>query len=207
MRIIGAVLVLALLIVVGVLLLGGDGVSPFSGGDEGPAGFSFDLATAKASPTTDRTPADLQAEADEAAGAVKATLDRFYFAAFVDRDAWGDYADAYALFDESAAARAEADTDVLTLGPSANEDYAAVREPRGTLRVLVLTNDENHAVSAIARVTFRIDAELDGGAMNQVTSTGSFFLVPGDDGWVIVGYRVDRNERSAPSPSPTGSPS
>ena len=206
LRVLGAVGVVALAVVAVVLLLGGGGGSLLPGGDEGPSGFEFELATAKASPTTDSTPADLQSEADAAAAAVKSTMDHYYFSAFVDRDAWGDYTDAYALLDDAAAAKAETDADVVTLGTTASDRYGSIADPRGTLHVLVLTNEHDHAVSAIARVTFRLDAELTDGGANQVTSTGSFFLRPGEDGWVIYAYRVDRNERPAPSPSPTGSP-
>lgn len=194
---------LALLVVAGLFLLG-DGASLLPGdGEEGPTGFSFELKRAKASPTTDRKPADLQDEADEAAEAVKATMDELYFDAYVDRDAWGSYDAAYALFQEPAAGSAEADADVLTLGTTAPAAYQAISRPEGTLSVVVLTNDRNVAVSAIAKVSFHADAELKGGGTTLIRSSGSFFLRPAEDGWLIFAYRVDRDEEAASSPSPS----
>ena len=204
-RIGAGVAVLALLIVAGVFLLGG-GVSPGPGPDEGPTAFSFDLKRVKAAPVTDRTPTDLQGEADTAADAVKATMDRFYFDAYVDPEAWGAYDAAFALLQDPAATTAESDSNVLTLGATAAEDYEALEGPSGTLNVVVLTNEEDAAVSAIARVVFHADARLSAGGATRITSTGSYFLRPGDEGWSIFGYSVDRNEKeapSSPSPSPT----
>lgn len=192
---------LALLIVAGLFLLG-DGASQGPGpGDEGPTAFSFDLKRVKAAPVTDRTPSDLQGEADTAADAVKATMDLFYFDAYVDRDAWGAYDEAFALLQDPAASTAESDADVLTLGTTAAQDYEALVGQSGTLSVVVLTNEEDVAVSAIARVVFHADGRLSSGGTTRITSVGSYFLRPGDEGWSIFAYSVDRNEEEAPSSS------
>jgi hypothetical protein len=206
LRIAGGVALLALLVVAGLFLLGDGDERPGIVDDLGPTGFSFELKRAKAAPVSDREPADLQEEADQAAEAIKATMDHFYFEAFVNRDAWGSYEDAFALLQDPAAASAGSDTDVLTMGASAPEDYGSVESPAGTLNVVVLTNEKDVAVTAIARVVFRMNAELTAGGTARITSTGSYFLRPADDGWAIFAYRVDRNEREASEPSPTPEP-
>lgn len=204
MRVAGGVGVLALVVVAGLLLLNKGGSGPPTDGTEGPTSFSFALKGAKASPITDRKPVDLQAEADEAADAVKATMDRFYFEAYVDRDAWGTYDGAFELVQDPAAGSVEADADVLTLGATAPQDYRSIEAPKGTLNVVVLTNDENVAVTAIARVVFHVETQLTAGGATRITSKGAFFLRPGDEGWSIFAYRVDRDEEEAePSASPT----
>lgn len=202
-RIGAGVAVLALVVVAGIFLLGDGGPGTGPGEDLGPTGFSFELKRAKAAPVTELLPVDLQDEADEAAEAVKATMDHFYFNAFVNEDGWGSYEEAFALLQDPAASNAGAHTDVLTLGASAPEDYEAVEEPVGTLNVVVLTNEEDVAISAIARVVFRVDAQLASGGTTNITSTGSYFLRPADEGWAIFAYSVDRNEEEAAEPSPT----
>jgi hypothetical protein len=205
LRIGAGVAVLALLVVAGIFLLGDGDAGPGPSGDLGPTGFSFTLRRAKAVPVSELKPVDLQDVADEAAEAVKATMDHFYFEAYVNRDGWGSYEEAFALLQDPAAASAETDADVLTLGASASEDYeSVVDDPAGSLNVVVLTNEEDVAISAIARVLFRMDAQLASGGTNRITSAGSYFLRPADEGWAIVGYSVDRNEEEAAAePSPT----
>jgi hypothetical protein len=203
LRIAAGVAVLALLVVAGIFLLGDGDSGPGVIGDLGPTGFSFELKRAKAAPITDLKPVDLQDEADEAAEAVKATMDHFYFEAYVNRDAWGSYDDAFALLQDPAAASAGSDADALTLGTTAGEDYEAVDAPAGTLNVVVLTNEEDAAVSAIARVVFRMNTQLSAGGTTRIMSKGSYFLRPADEGWAIFAYRVDRDEREASEPSPT----
>ena len=203
LRIAGGVAVLALLGVVAFFLLGDGGPGGPGFVDLGPTGFSFELKRAKAAPVSDLKPADLQEEADQAAEAIKATMDHFYFEAFVNRDAWGSYEDAFALLQDPAAASAGSDADVLTLGTTAAEDYETVEAPAGSLNVVVLTNEDDVAVTAIARVVFRMNAQLAAGGTTRITSTGSYFLRPADEGWAIFAYRIDRNEREASEPSPT----
>ena len=204
LRIGAGVAVLALLVVAGIFLLGDGGPGAGPGEDLGPTGFSFELKRAKAAPVSEQLPADLQDVADEAAEAVKATMDHFYFGAFVNRDGWGSFEEAFALLQDPAASSADADADVLTIGTTASEDYESVDEPAGSLNVVVLTNEEDVAISAIARVVFRMDAQLASGGTTRITSTGSYFLRPGDEAWEIFAYSVDRNEEEAAVlPSPT----
>lgn len=203
LRIGAGVAVLALLVVAGIFLLGDGGPGAGPGGDPGPTGFSFELKRAKAVPVSEQLPVDLQDVADEAAEAVKATMDHFYFGTYVNRDAWGSYEEAFAFLQDPAATSAEADTDVLTMGATASEDYASIEEPAGTLNVVVLTDEKDVAISAIARVVFRTNAELASGGTTRITSTGTYFLRPGEEAWEIFGYSVDRNEVESAAPSPT----
>jgi hypothetical protein len=198
------VAVLAIVVVAGVLLFR-DGGSLLPNGDD--ASFSFELRRVKAATLTDRAPAELQDEAEEAGARVKETIDALYSAAFVDRSAWGSYDDAFALFDGSAAERAQADVDVITLGSSAPEEYRELASPAGTVTIVVLTDRRDAPVSAIARVDFHADAELDAGGANRITSRGAYFLHPTGDGWRIFAYSIDRDEEPTASASPTGTAS
>ena len=191
---------LAIVVVAGVLLFR-DGGSLFPNGDD--ASFSFELRRVKAATLTDRAPAELQDEAEEAGAQVKETIDALYSAAFVDRSAWGSYEDAFALFDGSAAERAQADADVITLGSAAPEEYRAITAPAGTVTIVVLTDRRDAPVSAIARVDFHADAELDAGGATRITSRGAYFLRPTGDGWRIFAYSIDRDDELTASTSPT----
>jgi hypothetical protein len=206
-RIAAVAAVVALAVVAGLLLLGGDdGVIPGFGGD-GPDGYRFELRRVSASTFGDSRREKVQAVAEDAAGNVKETLDQLYLVAFVDPDSWGDYDEAFALFDAPAAASAEQDVDVLTLGSDASEEYDRLRPATGTVAIVVLTDARDRPVSAIATVDFRADAELKDGTSTSVRSEGSYFLHPGGDGWRIYAYRITRDEAAPAGTSPTGSPS
>ena len=205
-RIAAGVAVLALIGVAAFLLLGdGGSILPNGDGDEGPTGFSFTLGRVRAAPISQRKPEQLQDEADEAADAVKATMDQLYFDAYVDEGAWGSYEDAITLFLGPAADVANDDLDSLTLGTSAPQEYEGLLDPAGVLQVVVLTNAKDVAISAVARVNFHADTELAGGGATRITSKGAFFLRPASDGWRIFAYRIDRDEEeAAASPTPSG---
>jgi len=195
----------ALLVIGGILLLGGD-VPGLDGGPEGPGDFSFDLDNVKASPISDTPPSELQETAREAGTGIKETMDELYFRAFVDTSSWGDYEAAFELFDGRAATRAASDAEVLTLGQTANDVFASLNPTTKTLTISVLTDRKDDPVTAIAEVEFLATAERSDGASTQIVSVGSFFLHEVDGTWRIFAYRVDR-EDVAESPSPTGSPS
>jgi hypothetical protein len=201
-----AIGVIALLVIGGFLFLGGDGPGPIDDGPTSP--FSFALGNVKAIPTTRTPPADLRDTAREAGAGIKRTMDALYFRAFVDETSWGDYGDAFELFDGRAATRAEADAEILTLGPTANEDFDALSAPSGSLRIVVLTNKQDAPVTAIASVEFEATAQGQGGrASTGIVSVGSFFLRQVGGAWRIFAYRVDRSDETTGGPSPTGSPS
>jgi hypothetical protein len=196
--------VLAIVAIAGVLLFGGGGsLLP----NDVDSSFSFELRRVEAATLIDRAPAELQDEAEEASAQVKETMDALYSAAFVDRSAWGSYEDAFAQFDGSAAESARADVDVLTLGSSASEEYRAIASPAGTVTIVVLTDRRDAPVTAIARVEFHADAELDAGGASRITSRGAYFLRPTGDGWRIFAYSIDRDEEPTASATPTGTAS
>lgn len=193
----------ALLAVGSFLFFGGD-VSLI---DEpsGPGEFSFALGNVQASPITDTPPPQLKDIAREAGASIKETMDELYFRAFVDSSSWGDYAAAFELFEGEAAASAELDTEVLTLGPTANDDFEAMASPSGTLTIAVLTDKKDVPVTAVAEVQFLADAQRKDGTSTEISSSGSFFLRQVDGAWRIYAYRVDRDDQAAEEPSPTGS--
>lgn len=193
---------MALVAIAAFLLLGGD-VPGIDGERTGPGEFSFVLKKVRAAPISHTAPADLQDEAELAGADVKATMDELYFFAYVDSDSWGDYSSAYSLFDETASARAEDDTDVLTLGSTANDRYRAVTPRPATIKIVVLTDRKDAPASAIAQVFFRADADLKDGSSSVVTSSGSFFLRKAEGGWRIYAYRVDRKEQPGERSSPS----
>jgi hypothetical protein len=199
--------VVALAVIAWVLLRGGD-VPLIGEGPSGPTSFEFDLTgNVKVSAMSDKPPAQLGDVGQQAGDAVKQTMDELFFLAFVDQGSWGDYADVFALFDARAAARAEADTDVLTLGPAAGDEFEDVNPTSATLRISVLTDGKDAPVSAVARVEFLAEAMRTDGGTSEISSTGSFYLHPVNGTWRIFAYDVNRNDTATAAPSPTGSPS
>jgi hypothetical protein len=199
--------VVAVLVVGGILLTGGD-VPLIPDGPHGSSSFSFDLAgNVQVSPTSRTPPAQLSDVAGEAGDGVKETMDQLYFNAFVDSDQWGDYAEAFALFDGQAAASAEQDADVLTLGLTAGDRYETLNPTSGSLSISVLTNAKDAPVSAVAEVEFLAEATATDGSTTEIASTGSFYLRQVDGTWRIFAYRVGRDDSTAAAPSASGSPS
>jgi hypothetical protein len=198
--------VVAVLATGGFLLLGGD-VPLIPDGSGGPSGFSFELGNVQTSPITDTPPPELKDAAREAAPRIKETMDELYFRAFVDSSSWGDYAAAFELFEGEAAASAEADAEILTLGPTANDDFEAMASPSGTLTIAVLTDKKDVPVTAVAEVQFLANVQGKDGTSTEISSSGSFFLRQVDGAWRIFAYRIDRDDQAAGEPSPTGSPS
>jgi hypothetical protein len=196
----------AVVAIAAFLLTRGDG--PLLGGDNGPGGFSFELGKVQPTPITRTPPPELHDVAREAADGVKETMDELYFRAFVDDGSWGDYGAAFELFDGDAAARAESDQEVLTLGSTAADAYESIEAPAGTLTISVLTDREDAPVSAVATVAFAATARAaGGGTATQVVSAGTFFLRLVDDAWRIFAYDIDRDDVEAAGASPSGSPS
>jgi hypothetical protein len=203
---VGVAVVAAL--VVGAILLVGGNVPLISDGPQGPSSFSFELAgNVRVSPTSDTPPAQLADVARDAGDGIKATMDELFFRAFLDTDSWGDYSDAFVLFEGRAAASAERDVDVLTLGPTAGDRFEAVEPSSSTVRITVLTNGRDAPVSAVAEVEFVADATGTDGSTTEVASAGSFYLRQVDGTWRIYAYRVDRDDSTTAAPSASGSPS
>jgi len=201
-----AIGVVAVLVIGGFLLFGGD-TPLIPGVHNGPGEFGFRLANVHASPTTDTPPSELKDTAREAGVGIKETMDELYLRAFVDTGSWGDYGAAFELFDGEAQTRAEADVDVLTLGPSAKDDFETLDGQSGTLTIAVLTDKKDAPVTAIADVQFQADAQGKDHTTTQISSIGSFFLRQVDGAWKIFAYRVDRDDQTVTASSPSGSPS
>jgi hypothetical protein len=193
--------------VIGGFLLFGGKTPLIDNGPAGPGEFGFRLVNVHASPITLTPPSELKETAREAGVGIRQTMDELYFRAFVDTGSWGDYGAAFELFDGEAQTRAEADVDVLTLGPTANDDFEALEAPSGTLTIAVLTDKKDAPVTAIAEVQFLADAQGKDNTTTQISSIGSFFLRKVDGAWRIYAYRVDRDDQAVAAPSPTGSPS
>jgi hypothetical protein len=195
-------------VAVAAILLSGGKVSLIPDGSNGSGEFSFRLGRVQATPITRTPPSELHDAAREAGAGVKETMDELYFRAFVDEDSWGDYEAAFELFEGRAATSAGSDTEVLTLGSTANDDFEALDEASGTLTISVLTDADDAPVSAVAQVEFEATVEAQGGGSStQVVSVGSFFLRQVDGAWRIFAYQVDRDDVEAVAPSPSGSPS
>jgi hypothetical protein len=195
-------------VVIAAVLLSGGKLPIINDGPSGPGEFRFRLGKVQATPIT-RTPAsELHDVAREAGAGVMETMDELYFRAFVDQGSWGDYDAAFELFEGRAAARAGSDTEVLTLGSGANDEFEALDDASGTLTISVLTDADDAPVSAVAQVEFEATVEAQGGgSATQVVSVGSFFLREVDGAWRIFAYQVDRDDVEAAAPSPSGSPS
>ena len=196
-----------LAIVAGVVLLGGGDVPLIDSGPTGPGEFAFELGNVVPTPLSDTPGASLQGTAREAGDDVKATMDELFLRAFVDTDQWGDYEGAFAMFDDDAAARAQADAAVLTLGLDANDVYDAMDAASGQLQISVLFDKSDQPVKAIADAEFVADAERTDGGTTEIQSTGSFFLRMVNGEWRVFAYRVDRDDQTTGAPSPSGSPS
>jgi hypothetical protein len=203
LRVAIAIVVVALLAIGSFLLLGGDVPSV----DDEPGEFSFDLKGLRASATSHTPPPDLRDTVREAGTGVKETMDELYLRAFVDTDSWDDYGAAFALFDGPAATRAEADAEILTLGPDASEVYEALIPTSKTLAIAVLTDRKDAPATAIAEVQFLADARLKDGTSTEISSNGAFFLRQVEGEWKVYAYRVDRDDQATEEQSPTGSPS
>jgi len=194
-------------VAVAAILLSG-GKVPLIDGGSNAGEFSFRLGRVQATPITRTPPSELHEVAREAGAGVKETMDELYFRAFVDQGSWGDYGAAFELFEGRAATRAGSDEDVLTLGPTANDDFESLEPTSGILTISVLTDAEDVPVSAVAQVEFEATAQArGGGSSTQVVSVGSFFLRQIDGAWRIFAYQVDRDDVEAAAPSPSGSPS
>jgi hypothetical protein len=198
-------------------VLGVVGYFFFSGGDLddilpiGPSDpevtFNFETVNVETA-TTGRPGAAAGSQAKRAADRIETVMNGLYTVTFADEEYWGDYGDAWGLFEETAAEGAEADVEVLTLGAEANDVYDTITPEDTTLTITVLTNERSRPVSAIAKVMFTASLALGDGTATAVASEGSYFLHPTEDGWLIYAYQVDRDEEAAsPSPSPEASPS
>lgn len=194
------------------MLLGGGGNSilPFrSPPPISPVSFTLEKVTAAT--TTATTPTQAVHAAEPIGAEVHVAMTMLFEGAFVEPDVWRheDYADVFSqVMDESAAAQALNDIDVLTLGAGADDTYEVVTPGLSSLTVTVLMDGKDHPTQAIAKVTFNAVAELDDHTYSAIIVTGSFFFRPQDGTWKIFSYEVDKDEEptqapSSPTPSAT----
>jgi hypothetical protein len=161
--------------------------------------FAFDNVRTTVSPLSTTKPKRLRDVAAGAGGQIAPVIEELIMQTYVDPDAWGDYGDAWDLFEGGAAEQAEADADVLTLGASADGLYDELRADGGALRVIVLTDAKDRPIRAVAQVRFFASASLKDGSATEITTEGSYFLLRDGDEWRIVAYDVERREDPAGS--------
>jgi hypothetical protein len=175
--------------------------------------LEFKVSKAVPIPVTPaQTPKRLAGAAKTAAGGAIAVVDAIYTEGFLDPSSWegGDYDDAWTQFAEQAGARAEADADALTAGPSAGDAYATIEPAKATARPRVLMDDAGRPVSVVAIVYFSARGMHDDGSYTLFKSTGQFFLRRAGSAWKVVAFdvrRADREKEAPESPSPGGSAS
>ncbi len=123
---------------------------------------------------------------------LRPTLDAMYTAGFVDPDKWeaGRFPEVLKAFSGEAASRAREDLNALTLGPAA-ERLRSVDVERGRLNVRFLLGQDERPFAAVAATTFQATGTLEEGRTVSVEHSGRYLMRPGDDGWTIIGYRVD----------------
>jgi hypothetical protein len=213
----GIVAVLVVGVVLVIVLGGGDGaggIIPGVGGDEGPQTpeFAFETAKILAVPTrVDVTPEELKPNAEPVAAEIEDLMDTLYLEAFFDVDNWqvGTYDEVWPLFDASAGAQAQAESDVLTAGAGAGDAFERIDPGFAELKTKVLLDHQDRPVSAVAVVIFRATGRgKDGGSDVLMQSNGQFTFRQVDGEWLIVAFHVVRNdEEQVAEPGGTASPS
>ncbi len=195
-----------------LLLSGGgpEGITDFIGGNEPVPEFDFVLGKPSAFEVTQEHHTKLDHLAEDVAVDVNEQIDLLYTAAFLDPNNWQDgaYDDVWDLFADQAAVSAQEQAEVLTLGTAAGKTFQKVEPDTGKLKVEVLFDAEGQPATAVASVRFRAIATAKGGASaTAIVSGGQYFLQDLGDGWQIISFDVDRADREAKAPTPSGSAS
>jgi hypothetical protein len=149
---------------------------------------------------------DVSGRADTVAAEIAPTLDLLYSAAFLDPENWttATYDAVWTFFDPEARPTAIASASTLTLGELGSR-FDDVRPDRGKLSARVLFDAAGEATLVAVQVTFRATATPGGDAATPATivSRGEFLLERSTDGWVIVAFRVDREDENLPAAEAT----
>lgn len=203
--------VLVLGVVAFLVLRGGDGGGILGGGPDDTIP-EFEFTVARTTPISVKTedPTELTASAEQAAAEVEGTMTELYTEAFLDPANWreGSYDEVWPLFDEAAAAAAQGDVEILTIGATAGDGFDTIQPARNRLRVTVLLDADGNPVTAVAVVRFTATAEGKDGGKTAIVSAGQYFLEDAADGWRIVSYSVDRDDHEkVPKPGPSTTPS
>lgn len=196
----------AVVAALGVLavVLGGGGTSVVS---RSTPAFSFTvdkaIGTSLEPGVKDR---DVSERADTVAAEIAPTLDLLYSAAFLDPENWttGAYDAVWALFGDEARPTAVASAATLTLG-DLGARFDDVQPDRGVLAARVLFDADGSATLVSVRVTFRATATpgADAAGAAEIVSRGEYLLERSDTGWVIVAFRVDREDGNVPAAEAT----
>ena len=198
-------------IVLFMVVSGGDGGGLIGGDDEDEAAPPFDFRVGRVRVERVIADADTSALKTEAQALVTdditPVIDALWTDGFLDSANWrqGDYEELYALFEGDAAATAQSSVDVLTLGAAAGEEFERVTPDRGGITYTVLFDRDNNPDTVTASVRFRATAELKDGTFVVIVSAGQLFLQE-SDGWKVIAFDVNRNDRETapPTPSPSG---
>jgi len=201
-----AVLVLGTLIGAGVSLLARsnrpDTGGPNAGTDEHPVAFELEVSRVSTRSVA-RKPSRTHAE--RAVEDVRLAVEDLYLAGFLDPERWGDgeFPDAFANFDEAAAAGARVDLNALTLGAAAGR-MEWVEPEVGRASIVFLLDDGNRPVTAVAGVVFRATGHLRDGGTVSIEHGADLFLRPIDGAWRVFSYTASTNIEP-PNSSPTSS--
>jgi hypothetical protein len=207
-----APLALVVIGVLGFVLFGGGGDGGLIGGggeDDTIPAFDFKVGkTSAVSVTADKekTP-DV---AKTAATDITSALDTLYTEAFLDPANWrdGSYDEVWPVFADSATGEAQQDADALTVGTGGGEAFQKIVEPKGRIQVKVLLNDKDRIATAVAIVRFSAVGTRKDGKLTVFRSAGQYFMQPGDDGWQVYSFSVNRDDQlREPKPSASASAS
>jgi hypothetical protein len=157
-------------------------------GTPGVADFSFDIGKVGGRPVGDPAPRE---DLEEAAVAVRDTLDDLFVEGFIDPSEWrgGQFPGIFDAFSGPAVKKARSDIPVLTLGPDARQ-IAFMRPRFGRLNVRFLTDEEGGLTGAVATTSFAAQGEFAEGGPVLAQHEGTWFMRPLADQWLIVGYRA-----------------
>ena len=179
-------------------------------GDGSTPEFAFKLEKTLPLSVNEGSKSEPSVAAEDVATAVVPVMNELYREAFLNPGDWkhNSYDSVWALFDESAAAQAQTDVDVLTAGTAAGDSYDSVIPDSGRLTIKVLLDKKDQPATAVAIVTFKAEAAGVDGQNTLMNSSGQYFLREIDGGWLVYSYKVVRDDEIVPpSATPTGTES
>ena len=198
-------LVVAAIVILGAggaaawLLLGGNPLVP-------TPEFEFEFGKIGGAPVAERAP---EAELRDAAEEVREALEELYTIGFVDPARWegGRFPDLLDAFTPEARQRARKDLANLSLGTDATK-IDSVDPIAGRLSLKFLVDEGGGLIAATARTIFSANALATDGGNVAVQHDGTYYLQPGEDGWLIHAYDVEGivTRVTQPLPDPDASP-
>jgi len=201
----GAVLIVAVVVVVLLLSRGGStpAPSPAAKSPSATASPAKHVPAPRARFKLERLPsvsgsrhprqAKVRNRARDVAARIKDVIQRVYTFAFLDtRRTRSRLLD---IFVGEARRKFRTHPQIVALGSAARR-LAGLRQQHSTLRVRTLFSPNNHPVTSLAVAEFRARGRLRAGGRLLVRNHGTFFLRPGEHGWVIYGFEVRRQDRA-----------